>query len=48
MTTCTLVYWHTESDSAVESLASPFEEWCEARQIHPEAPRAWEQYALGL
>ena len=27
---------------ATESLSTPFEEWCAARDIHPDAIGAWE------
>ena len=27
---------------AAESLSTPFEEWCAARDIHPDAIGAWE------
>jgi len=29
-------------DGGVESLSTPFEDWCAARHIHPETLGAWE------
>lgn len=45
MTTYHLVYGPAGADNEAEPLTSPFEDWCETRRIHPEAPWAWEQCA---
>jgi hypothetical protein len=47
MTAFSLGFWQTEPESGLDPVATPFEAWCEAKGVHPEAPRAWEQYVVG-
>lgn len=32
-------------DTAIDRLTTPFEDWCAAVGVHPEAPGAWEYFA---
>jgi hypothetical protein len=32
------------SESPADLITTPFEDWCSARQIHPETLGAWDHY----
>jgi hypothetical protein len=32
------------SESPADLITTPFEDWCAARQIHPETLSAWDHY----
>ena len=34
--------WSQPDDDGAESLATPFERWCEQQGVHPDALGAWE------
>lgn len=40
--------WLGVLDDCADTVATPFEQWCDRQGVHPEAPLVWESYEASL